>query len=150
MNEAKLKQLEKITRLLNEEMVNPTDFVKTIDLFSRYIQTNQDITAQALSKLKELYDNLDSSLKSYQIDAKFNNLSKRIEALKAKEGKQGIAGKDANPEEIARQLKSDINFINLLRGRDGTQLTAKELRDKLESLNGDERLNVSAINGLEK
>lgn len=60
------------------------------------------------------------------------------------EGKQGIKGNDG------LDGKDGLNGENGLPGADGSPDTPKEIKDKLETLKKDKRLDVSAIKGIEK
>ena len=66
-----------------------------------------------------------------------------------KDGKNGKDGKDG--ESIVGQAGKDgIDGKDGKDGRDGSQDMAEDIRNKLELLQGDERLNKSAIKGLEE
>ena len=52
--------------------------------------------------------------------------------------------------EVDSDLKEQLRGEQGVPGRDGTEITAQEVRDKLESLQGKEQLDVSAIKGIEE
>lgn len=75
-----------------------------------------------------------------------NEVFKRIELLKIK-GDKGDKGDKGEP---GIDGKDGINGINGKDGRDGSPDTKYEIRDKLASLRGNERLDAKAIKNLAK
>ena len=68
--------------------------------------------------------------------------------LEIKDGKDGINGKDGITGMNGLDGKDGIDGNNGINGKDGSSDTSEEIRDKLEELKDDERLDVSAIKGL--
>jgi len=116
-----------------------TSFRKTLEDFSANLGTlgGNDATIRT-----ELY-------------ALRNDLLDKIAKVKALKGDQGEAGKngkdgqDSDPEIVAGILKQDPIFVGSLKGNDGSPDTSEDIRNKLELLMGDERLELSAIKGSE-
>ena len=67
-----------------------------------------------------------------------------IQGLSGKDGKDGLNGKDGLPG------KDGINGKDGLRGKDGSSDTPEQIRNKLQTLKNDQRLDVSAIKGIKE
>lgn len=75
-----------------------------------------------------------------QNDRAFKRLQTIINGIKLpKDGKDGLPGKDADPNEIANLVMSKI---------EQPKVTAESVRDALESLRDEERIDYKAIKGL--
>ena len=128
-------------RKIREE--NKTDTTKTL-------KRVEELVSETLSSLKELQNitartereakkSSDSAVSSFEREAnilstKFEALSDRMDSVRD--------GKDADNEAIAATILAQIEQKDLI--------SAEAVRDKLESLKGDERLDASAIKGLEE
>lgn len=66
------------------------------------------------------------------------------------DGKNGIDGKDGLDGLDGKDGYSPLRGIDYFDGKDGSPDDPNQIRDKLETLEGDERLDASAIKGLEK
>jgi len=97
-----------------------------------------------LTKIKD--ENLTNTLDKInkQADKLFQEERNTLNFIKdkAKELKSGEDGKDADEPKIVSEILKKIDLPD--------ELTSEQIRDKLEKLKGEERLNVSAIDGLEE
>lgn len=68
-----------------------------------------------------------------------------------KDGRDGVDGKDAEPLDLDRIVPLVLKQINIPKPKDlkFEYETADQLRNKLESLKGDKRLDISAIKGMD-
>jgi len=159
-NEKKIKKLLALMdedSMTNEEFLKAfqqvVDFVKRIDarnlkesearlkelkdLSDKLELKNNDDFANIKDKLKKLIDNQLSTLeKLYKL--KIDELDIRISQIK--DGKDGKDGLDADDKKIIKKVLKKIP----------KEKTAEDIRDMLEYLGDEERLEISAINGLTK
>lgn len=112
---------------------------KGVDYFTKEdIAEIATVTARIIPKPKDGKDGKDGeSVLPEQVASILRNDPTFLEAVR---GKKGADGKDANPVEIAKRLAKNSAFIALIRGqdgrdgvdgRDGTDITAQEVKDKL-------------------
>lgn len=99
----------------------------------RYLETEHKSLLQAINgDLKATKSEVERLTKETN-DRAFKRLQTLIKAIKMpKDGKDGVSGKDGLP------------------GKDGSPDTAVEVRDKLETLEGDERLDAQHIKGWDR
>jgi hypothetical protein len=125
-----------------------------------------------LDHLLEIEDTLDAKVK--ELETKLPNLDKVLETIKGKDGPQGIQGETGlmglqGPQGesiVGPQGQQGLPGKDGLAGRDGLNgkdgakgekgdqgdlrdMSPQEVRDYLELLQGDERLDISAIKGLD-
>lgn len=83
----------------------------------------------------------DAKAQSDRVFKRFQALVDEVQLRTPADGRDGEPGKDGDPGPAGAPG---------IPGRDGSPDNPEEVRDKLETLQGDERLDVSAIKGLEK
>lgn len=85
------------------------------------------------------------------LDSKIDEVNKKIAEVKDGEnGKDGLDGKDADESEVIQAVLSQIHIPEIKELSESIPTLGEPIRDALELLNGDERLRVEAINGLEE
>jgi hypothetical protein len=118
-----------------------SDNLAKIEQALEFIQSeHQNVLSKIDTKEEKTNNKLDTKIVSFQsnIDAKIKELNAIVEELKSIEYKDG---KDADEEVIVSKVISKLP-------KQETD-TAEIIKDKLETLKGKERLNVSAIEGIE-
>ncbi len=119
--------------------------------------------------IQEIKDKFDSAVK--EIKDNSPDLNKVLESVRGKEGKdsdvpgpkgdkgdmgqgiqgiQGLKGDKGEKGEKGEKGDNGDKGIDGINGRDGSSDTSLQIRDKLETLKGKERLDISAIDGLEE
>jgi hypothetical protein len=159
MDEKKIEKLKSLFQAVNDSLTKE-DFINSFKLVTDLIKKVQDKNKEEINALKDLANQLADELKSDNKtdleDAKqeINNLLSS--ALKEQENgmnfirdkvrqiKSGIDGKDG------KNGKNGLNGKDGQDGKDGSSDTPEETRDKLETLKDDERLDKSAIKGLQE
>lgn len=160
----KLKKLEELFRMVDEGMTkdeflefskNIVNFVKkieiqntrdilsiknTVDLLKNKIENDNSLTAKEVKEItrKEL-ENLSN---------KFTSLSNRLNDA-ILEIKDGEDGKDADEDAILERLIESIKIPTVEELKDDLPKMGTQVRDSLELLQGEDRLDASAIKGLE-
>lgn len=94
--------------------------------------------------LRELTDEVKKK-EEYEVEID-SNLREKLKGDKGDSGKDGVNGKDGLN---GKDGISGLDGTNGVDGKDGTEITAIEVRDKLSLLEGENRLDKSAIKGLE-
>lgn len=144
----------KIGDIVMNDLKTKRDIFDTFKVItSSIVELRKRITAQ----LSLISARSDSNIKS--VNDKIDFIGTTIKNIKLKEG---IPGKDADPDLVAQSLKDDNDFISGLKGDDADideiidrleqdlPRFGSQFRDGLELLKGEERLDVSAIKGLEE
>lgn len=117
--------------------------------------TIKDLDSLSKEQREELQTKFDKELSRHikltneESEKLHRRLEKTVSNLKPIKGDKGDPGEDADPQVIADLLKSDDEFLDAVMGEDGNLIEAETLRDKLEELEGDNRLDKKAIKGLE-
>jgi len=163
MADAKFEKLQQILNLLNEGLTK-TDFLKAFEGILNYVKKIHERNDLELQRLRETYDGLSGDLKKEfasamkKIEARMDNESITLRALSEavvekmnsmRDGKDGVSiqgpagrdgkdGKDADEEKIAKNAAREI--LN----------SGEEIRKSLERLESDDRLDKSAIKGLDE
>lgn len=128
-----IKLSDKVDELLKKEVVfpEPVPFpeIKEVDL-SPISEKLDELMVETKKKDLLEYD--------LQIDEKTR---KKLKGDKGDRGFPGLDGKDG---------KDGVDGKNGKDGKDGSPDTAEQVRDKLEELKEDERLDISAVRGVDK
>lgn len=160
----KLKKFEDILKLLDESLTreefttsfenvvklvkrleenNIRDFIEiknTIDIIKKQLKDDSSMTN---SEIKELVKK-----ESQRISDNFKNLSDRLNDA-ILEIKDGEDGKDADEELIIERVVESIKIPTIEELKDDLPKMGTQVRDALELLQGEDRLDASAIKGLE-
>jgi len=128
--EAMLAFSVKLQTKTEDELKTISESVKTA--ISRIESTATDNHATTSGKLTTELENMVNDAR-FQVESMISEAQAKIDEVKSGEdGADGVSG------------------TNGIDGKDGSPDTAEEVRDKLETLDGEERLDVSAIKGLDK
>lgn len=116
----------------------------------RKLELLKTLTTIDTSLQKEVLRFVKAALDAYRknVDSKLQNALSKVDAKlrTIRNGRDGRDGKDGKP---GRDGRDGIDGINGENGQDGSPDTPEQVRDKLESLEGEERLDASAIKGLD-
>jgi hypothetical protein len=144
------KKFQRIMEIPDDDIVTPEDVNQAIsavvDAFRKVdtqIVGKIDATEQSLRQNVERVDKkVDVLDKTFS--AKTDTLARSINAIELKHGKDG---KDADEKRIVKSVLAQIP--EPVDGKDGSPDSAEDIRNKLELLDGEDRLDKKAIRGLE-
>ncbi len=151
----KQKNLEKLGQLLKmmDEQLTKEDFVKAFENVINLVLRIEKRNSEAVDLIEKTYANLLGKTKDAH-NSDFSDFKNKAQEFV-----------DARLAKIARDYKTEIMDLVDRRvatikdgkdgkdgekGKDGSPDTPTQVRDKLKGLSGDERLDISAIKGLEK
>lgn len=155
----KLDKINKILDLVDQDFPTHEEVGEAIRMAAGSIlkqteKVDNKVEAQGKnlqSKIVQLGQSVSREIES--VDRKVAQVDKKVRDIKLRKGdkgEKGDDGEDADPSKVARLLKDDPVFQNRVKGKDGSPDKAEQVRDKLELLKGDERLDKSAIRGWEE
>jgi hypothetical protein len=160
-NEAKFKILQ---TLLNEGVVKKEDFLKNFEVVIEFAKKTREFTESEVENIKTTIENILGEIKesnTTEFTALKSQLTKRLSAEISKFNEETLKkwehiqeridsvrdGVDADEELIVEKV---LGKITLPEYKETVLDTPEQLRDKLEELEGDERLDKSAIKGLDE
>lgn len=166
MDNSNIEQLKKLSRVFNTDNVITSEDIDQVlagvlSIMTSFKKDNENLTKEAISVVNDLLEKVnqesqsikentvntvDLSKKEIQaiVDLKLDEVRKLVKEAKATKPKNG---KDANE---ARVVKNILAQIKLPEYKPTLLDTPKEIKDKLEILEGDDRLDISAIKGVDK
>lgn len=164
-----IEKLKQLVSLLHDSLTKE-DFVKAFELVMKQIKDLQQRNLEEFNQIntfignlsKKLEDKSDVSLSSIkkEADNRFNSLKTQLEKdfsakvsaidKRLSEISDGIDGKDADENAIIERLKEEIKVPTIEEIKNDLPVMADQVRDALELLQGDDRLDVSAIRGLDE
>lgn len=117
-----------------------------------------------IKKLIEIQDSVESGIKEIEstlemtrgVASTIENGKDGLNGRDGIDGRNGVDGRDGTNGRDGRDGKNGLNGkdgtsgLDGLNGQDGSPDNAKQVRDKLESLKEDERLDISAIKGIDQ
>lgn len=162
-NKNSFENIQKLAKLLNGTQLVETEDLKAIindiaNAFAQHRAAFKELTKEqkdtlnlALKQLNAEHDRILEELETTKLEAK----SDTTEAIKAAlaDCKQmcdevmemkPVDGKDSDPQEVANLVLEQIQLPEY------ELVTPEKMRDNLESLVGDQRLDISAIKGVEE
>jgi hypothetical protein len=159
--EKKIEKLKELLKIL-EDGVTKEEFLKSFkNVVDLVLKTELSLSTKqnsALNDLKASFSELEAKVGEYstkEISGAINSLQARVEkSMKEEEGLMNAIrdklrtlrnGKDADEIKII-----DAVLARIPKPKEIVLDDAGQIRDKLEQLKGDERLDKSAINGLEE
>lgn len=136
--------LEKLESILNivDDGLTREEFVQSFEAVLKLIVEAEEKHQQAMNAL---LDELTRKVNKKLTEVK-DGKDSEVPGPQGPIGPRGEPGKDGKD---GKDGKSGINGKNGKDGKDGSPDTPEQVRDKLESLNGDDRLDKSAIKGLD-
>lgn len=154
----KIDKLKALLELSQNDTITPKEVEKFLAMVLSFIKQSKDrfetISKESLKeienaveKISDYYSNTtkDISKKTTQITLEFNKkiseakiLIEEIKKIEVKDGEQGLQGEKGDRGEVGEK------------GEMGSPDKPEEVRDKLEILKKDNRLDISAIKGLDK
>lgn len=158
------KNLEKLEQLLKviEEGVTKEEFVKAFESLVSYVLKIEKRNNSEIESLKDDYKkvigmirgNVDATISELKgkvdtvfVGERLNEMQKSInEKLSSVDERMSTVrnGKDADEERVKFEVLRNIRIP-----KDGSPDTPSDIRNKLETLEGDNRLDKSAIRGIE-
>lgn len=161
IDEKNIKKLEKLFSLMDSESLTKEDFVKSFELVVNFIKSNQDIAATMIdslaTKIKESFDKMKMDYSKMMDDQK-KAMDTHMKMCDAKMARMQTEHNNnmRTMEEKMKQVQNERNIDEKKIVNDVLTLipataldTPQELRNKLESLNGNERIDITAIKGLD-
>jgi len=144
------KKFQRVVDIPDDEIVTPEDVNQAI---SAVVDAFRKVDTQIVGKidateqsLREGTQRVDQKVEAIDkiFSAKTANLARSINEMELKHGKDG---KDADEKRIVKEVLAQIPVP--ADGKDGSQDSAEDIRNKLELLDGEDRLDKKAIRGLE-
>jgi hypothetical protein len=140
-----MDDFDKLQKLIEQEKVTPSQAVVA---FLKLVETNSEDFEEAL-------ENVEEDLRQEIIDLKvaINEIPDPNDGI---DGKDGVDGKDGKPGKDGKDGRNGLDGKDGLDGadgkdgKDGSPDTPEEVRDKLETLEGEERLDAKYIKNLPK
>jgi hypothetical protein len=169
MPDAMEKNLAKFNRLLSlmdEDTLTKEDFLKAFEGVVKLVKQIEAKHIKAIDDLEDTYkrlekkigDNSDQSLT--KIKADFERELAKLIAMNDKltgalvdrmaQLKDGEPGKDADEEKIVEAVKNQIRIPDIMEIEKDLPKLGPEIRNALELLQGEERLDKDAIDGLDE
>jgi len=164
INEKNMSKLTRLLAVMDDDTLTRKEF---IDAFQKVVDLVLQIKAEnerVVTMIKGLYDQMAAKLENDSVSGR-SELKKQITdycekemsgMMKAHEKKMYEmdekmetikSGKDADEEKIVQDV---LTQIKLPKQKEIILDGPKELKSKLESLKGDDRINIDAINGLDE
>jgi len=164
INEKNMSKLTRLLAVMDDDTLTRKEF---IDAFQKVVDLVLQIKAEnerVVTMIKGLYDQMAAKLENDSVSGR-SELKKQITdycekemsgMMKAHEKKMSEmdekmetikSGKDADEEKIVQDV---LTQIKLPKQKEIILDGPKELKSKLESLKGDDRINIDAINGLDE
>jgi len=157
------KNIIKLAKLLENKQLLDTEDLKgfvsdIVNAFAQFRSASQEVNKEtkdtlnlALKELNAEHDRILEELKTTKLEAK-SDVSEALKAALADCKKmcddimemKPLDGKDSDPQEVANLVLAQIKLPEY------ELVTPEKTRDNLESLVGDERLDVSAVKGIEE
>ena len=150
INDLSTKKIEKLLAVLNvanADYVSVDDFAESLKVFLTLLQDSKQVNEterqKLISEIQTFYSEFESSKdnlgelissKTDELRGMINSLALKIENIKLQKGDTGEVGPQGPQGET---------------GKDGSPDSAEDIRNKLELLSGDERLDRAYIRGLE-
>jgi len=164
LDEKQIEGLQRLLSLLDPKTLTKEEFVKNFKIVVDLIKEMKQKNAKLIAEFGEMHKQLKEDLKSNNsndfsgIKADFtkelSNLNdkynKAVATLNAKltEIKDGQDGRDADEDGMIERLKLELPQMEDL--KKDIPVMGTEIRNALELLQGEERLDKSAIKGLEE
>lgn len=160
MKEDDLKFLQKLKTALDPNAMTQDDFVQAFEKVLNHSEQTKQSTQDELKAIRELYKDIKQMSEdefvavkgalTQLLEGKFNELSDshntRISAMEEKV----YSLEDGESPLIADIVPEVIKELNLPEQKEVILDGAEQIRDKLETLTEDERLDATAIKGLEE
>lgn len=160
-NEEKLKRL---FSLMDEDSLTKEEFKKQWKTVLELVKKLKDENSKSMSDFGVLVKKVESKLNGdnsnnlanikadfkTELDGlkkKYSDFMANVE-LRVAELRDGADGKDANEDEMIERLKNEVPTIEQI--KKDLPVMGEEVRDALELLQGEERLDVDAISGLKE
>lgn len=161
MDETTLQQLEQVKDFLgkiNGNYVTKEDFVKAFKIIRETLidmrKSNEKIIKESGNKsldfteeIKTLEKNINSI--SFDLESKISNKSLEVNKMLTKEIKR-LEGMIPDIKPVEAKIEASVGQLEAKIPKLPEEIKAGQVRDKLETLKDDERLDKSAIKGLDE
>lgn len=156
MNENnKLEKLKSVLELLQNDTVTPQKLAQFVTTLVKIVKDSKESMESTSQETKDYLNKAISYLDSEhsKLIEKVNTETSKIDTKLTKKLEKSIFDMKVMCEDLMMYKpidgKDGIDGIDGKDGKDGSPDTAKEIKDKLETLKGEERLDSSAIKGLD-
>src|SRR3990167_633735 len=133
MDENKLQNLEKMLSTLYAGTMNQKDFTELFEVIVEFVKKTKDLTGKELENIRQLYSDIKSSNEENLIEIKVQEIED---------------SKDANDQRVIKTAV-EATLARIPPVKELEVETPETIKDKLESLKEEARLDKSAIKGLE-
>lgn len=149
MSKKTLEKMEKIAEILGTDKVSIQDFERYFNVLIKAVKQINERQAKALKDLEnKKYNDIVKAVKiSY--DAEVSKLLKGLDS-EIKDRTNKINTLEKNTFKILGSLKNGEQGPQGEKGEDGSPDSAEDVRNKLELLEGDERLDAQHVKNIEK
>ena len=152
ISDTNLMKLRKLLSLMDEEAITKEDFLTLSKNIVSFMVKNQQVLADKTNKtiadLNALFKDLEGKI-NVKTDSEVRGAIKELKGAVEKALREQENGMNFLRDKV-RGLKNGDKGDKGDRGKNGSPDTPEEIRNKLEGLNGDERIDKSAIRGLEE
>lgn len=154
----RLQKLQDVLTLVDRDQPTTEEVAEAIDAVINVVAALKDNLSKDIGKidaaLAEKYSDMSARLSSIDADLKKRlTEQKEVSDTECKEIKKLLKSEVERLEKIMpdkTDLSEVLNMIEKAEKKIPRELTSEKVRDKLEALEGDERLDKSAIKGLEE
>lgn len=163
-NDKKLKRLEALLDTFDAGAVQPDELIKAIDAVMAIIDQNGRTLFDKIIETKEI-NNKDIERVKFELNQAKQNLESIIEEVKNKNGvtlaeiKRTFVNEIKRVESLIPELPPETDLTEVFNGIESHKeqleqlsvlIVGENIRNSLESLQGDDRLDKSAIRGLDE
>ena len=157
--EEKLIFAERLAKLINDSFTKE----EFLSAYEKVVQLVLALKEQNKKEIESFRKEYEEAKQMYDHQRIINDLSKKLDSYLAettalvrsridtiRDGKDGEDGKDADEDAIAEKVKQSIKIPTIEEIENDLPKLGDRIRDGLELLQGDNRLNKNAIKGLEE
>lgn len=155
-----LKKLKDMKKMLDP--LTKGEFLEHFEEMLKAIKSHKDTSKSEFKEMNKLYQELlkagkeemkninneDVTRIKGDVDAMKMAIQTKLEAVR--DGLDGRDGKDADEDSIVEKVIANFKIPTIEEIKDDLPIMGEEVRDSLELLQGDARLEMSAIKGLEE
>lgn len=158
MENNKLEKLKNVLELLQNDTVTPAKLAQFVTTLVKIVKDSKDSMENTSQEVKDYLNKAISYLDTEhsKLLEKVNTETITLDTKLTKKLEKSISDMKMMCDELMMSKPQDgytpikdVDYRDGIDGKDGSPDTAKEIKDKLETLKGEERLDSSAIKGLD-
>jgi hypothetical protein len=154
INEKNMQKLTRLLSLMDEDSLTKEDFLKAFQNVVELVKKMQSKNQEEFALIQENFKLMSEKMRGDNVSS-VSELKSQANDFVSGEIRRMRMELDAKLTAIDEKMASvqdgeDGETIIGPAGKDGSPDTPEQVRDKLEKLSGDERIDASAIKGLEK